>query len=107
MIGPKGPREAPAIYASVLAVAIVQQSPQIGCTPASSVAGSDREPPKAAERSHEMLLLVVVVWFILTIPVGIIVGRRIAARRSTEARTLDSAAKSIRRFVRAKLGKSA
>ena len=31
-----------------------------------------------------MLLLAIVVWFVLTIPVGIFVGRRIAGRRSAD-----------------------
>jgi hypothetical protein len=54
-----------------------------------------------------MLLLVVAVWFILTIPVGILVGRGIAARRSKCNSSADSARKSVWQVVRAKLGKSA
>jgi hypothetical protein len=54
-----------------------------------------------------MLLLVVAIWFLLTIPVGIVVGRRIAARRSTGNKSVESAQKSAPRDVRTKLGKSA
>lgn len=54
-----------------------------------------------------MLLLVVAVWFILTIPVGIVVGRRIAARRSSGKNPAQSAAQPARRVVVTKIGKSA
>lgn len=54
-----------------------------------------------------MLLLIIAVWVILTIPVGIIVGRGIAARRSTGNRSSKSAAKSASRVVKTKLGKPA
>ena len=54
-----------------------------------------------------MLLLVVAVWFILTIPVGIVVGRRIAAGRSTGNSPAQSAAQNARRVVVTKIGKSA
>jgi hypothetical protein len=54
-----------------------------------------------------MLFLAVALWFMLTIPVGIFVGRRIAARRSTDKRACDHAAASKLRTIATKLDKSA